>query len=73
MATFELFDFTCRKCGYEDESRTGIGLVCNHTTYARFGGQEIVGEDTECLCRRCDELETTQTRANWREPKRNAS
>lgn len=72
MATFELFDFTCR-CGYVDESRTGIGLVCNHLTYARFGGQEIVGEDTECLCRECDKKETTSTRANWMQPRRRAS
>lgn len=65
MATFILHDFTCVLCGWEDRTRTGLGLVCDHLRYSRFGGQEIVGEDTRTLCRKCDRKQTKETRANW--------
>jgi 5-methylcytosine-specific restriction endonuclease McrA len=65
QATFELQDYSCVLCPYVDESRTGNGLVCDHLTYRRFGGQEIVGEDTRTLCRTCDRKQTKETRANW--------
>lgn len=70
MATFEHDDFECRLCPYVDESRTGIGLIADHVGYMRFGGQEIVGEDTRTLCASCNEKETTSKRANWATPKR---
>lgn len=70
METFRVQDFTCVLCGFEDRTRTGLGLVCDHLTYARFGGQEIVGEDTRTLCGSCSEKETVAHRANWAQPRR---
>lgn len=65
QATFEANDFTCVDCGWEDESRTGIGLVGDHVSYRRWGGQEIIGEDVVTRCRKCDRKVTLEKRANW--------
>lgn len=70
LETFKVHDFICVKCGWEDATRTGLGLVCDHVSYRRFGGQEIVGEDTRCLCRRCSDTATVELRANWAQPRR---
>lgn len=64
LETFRLADFTCAICGHRDETATGSGLVCDHVHYQRFGGQEIPGHDTRCLCQPCDRKETPRTRAN---------
>lgn len=48
---------------------SGTRLVCNHLTYARFGGQELL-EDCETLCVDCDTVVTSQTRANWNSNRR---
>jgi len=52
-----------RRCLFVDETRTGAGLVADHTTYARFGHENL--EDVRTLCRSCNALLTKQTRANW--------
>lgn len=70
LETFKVHDFTCVKCGWTDETRTGLGLVCDHLTYFRPLGQEIVGEDTRTLCGRCNAKETVAKRANWAQPRR---
>ena len=69
-ATFLLDKFTCAICGWRDVTETGSGLVCDHTSYARFGGDEIVGEDTRTLCKECNRIATTSQRANWFQPRR---
>lgn len=63
--TFRLADWTCVLCGWRDDTQTGVGLRADHVHYQRFGGNEIVGEDTRCLCVRCDTKQTKETRANW--------
>ncbi len=70
MATFEANDFACVDCGWEDETRTGLALIADHETYARWGGQEIVGEDVVTRCRKCNERITVERRANWAQGRR---
>lgn len=62
LATFELDGWKCRECGWEDVTRTGRGLVADHSSYIRFGGEEIPGVDTRTFCTSCDRKQEAQRR-----------
>jgi 5-methylcytosine-specific restriction endonuclease McrA len=48
---------------------SGVKLIANHKTYARFGGAELL-EDVETLCEFCNAIATTDERANWKDDRR---
>lgn len=50
------------RCQFVDESRTGHGLIADHTSYARFGHELL--EDLQTRCRSCDRRCTPLERAN---------
>lgn len=56
------------RCEYQDDTRTGKGLVADHLTYRRFGHELL--SDLRTLCRSCNARLTVLTRANWQHSRR---